>query len=74
MRRRAAGAACADDPLCSYDLLRALWEDVRVLGEAAALQAPIFRRSARGGPLSAFSTSDVERNVYIQRTVSQFPV
>ena len=50
------------DPLCAYTLLRACWaEDVCVLGETAALEAPIFRRSARGGSADAYHTKDAAR-------------
>lgn len=64
IRRRAAGDAPGLDPLCSYDLLREAWcDDVAVLGESAALDAPIFRRSARGGVAEAYSTADVCRIV-----------
>ena len=62
IRRRSQEKEPVADPLCAYDLLRALWlEDVRVLGEGAALAAPIFRRTARGGVGGAYSTTDIRR-------------
>ena len=46
--------------MCSYDLLLAAWrDDVAALGEAAALDAPIFRHSVRGGASQAYSTTDM---------------
>ena len=60
IRRRAEGNSSADDALCAYDLLLAAWrEDVKLLGEVSARDAPIFRTSARGGTTSAYCTSDV---------------
>ena len=60
IRRRAAGNAAANDALCAYDLLSAAWrEDSSLLGEATALDAPVFRNLARGGAASAFETRDV---------------
>ena len=44
--------------------IAAAWAaDVRVLGKAAALDAPIFRRSARGGVADAVETADVRAAV-----------
>ena len=61
IRRRAAGNSAANDALCAYDLLSAAWrdEDSSLLGEATALDAPVFRNLARGGAASAFETRDV---------------
>lgn len=60
IRRRAEGNSSADDALCAYDLLLAAWrEDVKLLGEVSARDAPIFRTSARGGTTAAYCTSDV---------------
>jgi len=67
IRRRAAPGQ-ARDPVCAYDELRAAWEeDCRLLGRQAALDTPVFRRSARGGPEAAVSTRDVRATV---RTVA----
>ena len=64
IRRRARGTSKVDDPMCCYDLLRRAWaDDAAVLGSDAALDAPIFRRSARGGAEDAYSTTDVHRIV-----------
>ena len=63
--RAAAGAGSQGtsrepDALCAYELLREAWaEDVRLLGEEAAREAPIFRRSPRGGAGEAYETRDV---------------
>ena len=60
IRRRAVGAAPleAEDSMCAYDLLRAAWrEDADQLGELAALDRPIFRRSCADGDDHAFKTS-----------------
>ena len=60
IRRRAAGAGPLDeeDAMCAYDLLLAAWrEDVEQLGETAALDRPIFRRSCADGDEHAFKTS-----------------
>ena len=60
IRRRAAGAEPleGEDPMCAYDLLRSAWlEDVGQLGELAAMDRPIFRRSCSDGDEHAFKTS-----------------
>ena len=68
VRRRAHGKSRADDPLCAYDLLHALWrEDVLILGESAARATPIFRTSARGGPEASYTTADMR---HIARAVA----
>jgi len=58
--RRHGAPGAPSDPLCACDMLRAAWdEDVRLLGRAEALAAPVFRRTARGGAESALDSSDV---------------
>ena len=74
------GAGGDDDPTepaaDAVDVPIASWrEDSKLLGEVSALDAPIFRTSARGGTTAAYCTSDVRTIVRgIASSAGEVPV